>query len=504
MFRLRKRPFHVFHVSRREFVGNVLAAFGGLILPADAFGAGGKPLLRLGVISDIHLGSESKDVDQALEKALRYYDVAGAEAILVPGDTAHSGLISEMERFAKVWDRVFPECRARDGRKVELMMITGNHCVDGWGGRWRGWSEERLRANRLNHGDNLKKTWDRLFHQPFEIMWRREVKGVTFVGAQWTSLNPPIEEYFRKNARAFDPSLPFFYTQHPHPKDTCHGRYAIDEHGNDNGESVRALSPFPNAVAITGHSHCSPVDERTVWQGAFTSIGAGCLRCASYGYRHANAAMAWHPLYKTNVMRPIANREEGRNGLLIDVFKDHLLVHRRAFYFGELGEPLGADWCVPLPAAVDGPFDFRRRAAKLSAPQFAKDAEVKVVYCKVAPPCAGVSFVGKPMVHVTFPAAQNVGGSRVFDYDVMVVADGQTLLTRPVMATGFALPEARSNRPGECLFKPAEIPGGRDVMIAVTPKDCFGNAGRTLRSAPFRIDEASVARKTRIVHEKRI
>jgi len=476
-----------FHISRRSFAGNVLAAFGGLILPANAFGEGGKPLLKLGVVSDIHLGSESTDLDQALEKALRYYDVAGADAVLVPGDTAHSGIITEMERFARIWSKLFPDDRASNGRKVELMMITGNHCIDGWPGRWNGWSAEQLRTNRLNYGDNLKKTWERLFHQPFELMWRREVKGVTFVGAHWTSLNPPIEEYFRENARKFDPSMPFFYTQHAHPKDTCHGQYAIDERGNDNGESVHALSSFSNAVAITGHSHCSLTDERTVWQGAFTSIGAGCLRCASYGYRHVNGSMPWHPTYKTNVMRPIPNREEGRNGLLIDVFRDHLVVHRRNFYFGELGEPLGDDWCVPLPAAVDGPFDFRRRATKRLAPQFAPDAQVKVAYCKVAPPCAGVSFVGKPMVHVVFPAAKTVGGARVFDYDVKIVADGETLLTRPIMASGFALPEARSERPDECLFNPDEVPEGRDVVVVVIPKDCFGKTGRPLVSKPFRL-----------------
>ena len=487
----RNRSRQTFHISRRSFVGNVLAAFGGAILPADAFGVDGKPILKLGVVSDIHFGSSYADVGQALEKALRYFDASGAEAVLVPGDTAHSGLISEMECFAKVWDGVFPGNRASDGRKVELMMITGNHCADGWGGRWKGWSSEELRARRLNYGDNLKRTWDRLFHQPFEVMWRREVKGISFVGAQWNSLHPPIEEYFRRNAGSFDPALPFFYTQHAHPKDTCHGQYAIDTIGNDGGESVRALSPFPNAVAISGHSHCSLVDERTVWQGAFTSIGAGCLRCAGYGARHANASAAWHPKFKTNVMRPIPNAEEGRNGLLIDVFSDHLVVHRRAFYFGELGEPLGADWCVPLPAAVDGPFDFRRRAAKRKAPQFAPDAEVKVSYCKVAPSCAGVSFVGKPMVHVTFPAARTVDGARVFDYDVEIVADGKTLLSRLVMAPGFALPEARSDRPGECLFKPEEFPSGRDVVVAVTPKECFGKAGKKIVSASFRIDRNS-------------
>lgn len=478
------------HVSRKAFVGGVLAAFGGLVLPADAFGTGGKPLLKLGVISDIHLGSESPDVDEALEKALRYFDSAGAEAVLVPGDTAHSGLISEMERFARKWHLVFPNDKASDGRHVELMIVTGNHCVDGWGGRWKGFSEADLLAKSLGYRDNLRKTWDRLFGQDCPLMWRREVKGVSFVGAQWYSLHPPIEQYFKDHAKDFDPAMPFFFTQHEHPKDTCHGRYAIDESGNDRGESVRALSPFPNAVAITGHSHCSLSDERTIWQGAFTSIGAGCLRAGSFGYRHANGGMPWHPSYRTNVMRPIGKREEGRNGLLIDVFQDHLLVHRRAFYFGELGEPLGEDWCVPLPAAVDGPFDFKRRAAKGTPPQFPADAKVSAVYCEKAPPCVGVSFVDKPMVYVTFPAARRVDKTRVFDYDVAVTVDGRELMSRPIMAPDFHLPEARAGRPGECLFKPSEVPADKDVVFAVTPKDCFEKKGRTIYSAPFRMPKS--------------
>ena len=158
-----------------------------------------------------------------------------------------------------------------NGERVELMISTGNHDIDAWGGRWKNFIEEDMLAQRLNYKGNLEKTWRRLFNQEWELVWRREVKGYTFIGAQWSSLNPPIGEYLRAHAAELRGTKPFFYCQHEHPKGTCHGKYSM---GDDRGESVRALSPFPNAVALTGHSHCAISDERTVWQGAFTSIGA--------------------------------------------------------------------------------------------------------------------------------------------------------------------------------------------------------------------------------------
>ena len=100
-------------ISRKRFVGGLAAAFGGLILPADAFVAG-TPLLRFGLVSDVHLGGEGKDAD--LEKVLRFFDAQGVDAVMIPGDIAHTGLIKEFERFAAIWYRVFPNDRGSDGR----------------------------------------------------------------------------------------------------------------------------------------------------------------------------------------------------------------------------------------------------------------------------------------------------------------------------------------------------------------------------------------------------
>ena len=45
----------------------------------------------------------------AAEKAFRWFAAKGVDAVLCPGDIAHSGNIRELEAFADVWHRVFPE-----------------------------------------------------------------------------------------------------------------------------------------------------------------------------------------------------------------------------------------------------------------------------------------------------------------------------------------------------------------------------------------------------------
>jgi hypothetical protein len=85
---------------------------------------------------------------------------------------------------------------------------------------------------------------------------------------------------------------------------------------------------------------------------------------------------------------------------------------------------------------------------------------------------------------VTFPRAKTVKGSRVFDYTV--VAEGADAIncvppvTRKLIAAGFAYPEEYADIPGECLFSAKELPVGKPIRFTVTPRDCFGLAGKPL------------------------
>ena len=479
------------NVSRRGFVGSALAfgAWGGCMgeaslscgaLNGRACPVGGPPPnMRFGVMSDVHIGGKPNAPETA-EKVLRWFASENVDAVLCPGDIAHSGLIGELERFAAVWHKVFPGGRAPDGRKVELMISTGNHDVDAWGGRWNSYTEEQMLAQRFCYKENAEKTWQRLFGQKWEIIWRREVKGYTFIGSQWSSLKPPIEKYMKEHAQEFASAKPFFYCQHEHPRGTCHGSYSM---GNDRGESVRALSPFPNAVAITGHSHCAISDERTVWQGTFTSIGAGCIHEGAGGFNYDNVTASWHPSYRKKLMASMADPHpwggdaKGGGCELVEVYDDHLVVHRRSVAFGR---PIGPAFVVPLPARKDGPFDFARRAAVQVAPQFATDATVTARFCPNGHALEGVSFKGKPCIYVSFSRAKTVEGARVFDYTVEACAEGWKPVARKIVAAGFAYPEECADLPGECLFTPEELPSGKPVRFTVTPRDCFGRAGRSL------------------------
>jgi len=476
-------------VSRKGFIGGLGAAFGGLILPADAFGAG-TPLLRLGVVSDVHLGGEGRDAD--LERVLRYFDVQGVDAVMIPGDIAHTGLIKEFERFAAIWYRVFPNDCGADGRKVEKLIVSGNHCIDGWAGRWKGWSEEKLRAERFNYADNPQKTWQRLLHEDWHDIFVKTVKGVPFIGAQWKSeqapfVKPPIAETVAKLAPTFDPRKPFFFFQHNPPAGTCFGPAG-------DAELAAALKPWSNAVSVTGHIHRSIADDRNVWQGAFTAISAGCLHEASGGIDYRNVNYYWHKPSRTKPMRTTEWVPGNGCCSVIEVFDDHLVVHRRSVRFEE---PLGDDWAIPLPAAYGSGFDFAVREREMVAPEFAAGARVTATFCPKGHPEQAKRYAGRPCVTVDFPAAQTPHGV-VNAYEVAArLQDGTELVRTKVIPNGFGLAKARMNVPGVCLFKTRELAGERPVVFSVSPCECFGKAGRPIESAPFSFSETAALKASR-------
>ena len=475
-------------VSRREFVGGALA-----LGACGAFGAaavGAAPRLRFGVMSDVHIGGKP-DAAETLEKALRWFSSENVDAVLCAGDIAHSGLIGELEVFAEVWHRVF----SGNGERVELMISTGNHDVDAWGGRWSKFTEEEMLAQRFNYRDNPEKTWRRLFDQPWEVVWRREVKGYTFIGSQWSSLNPPVEAYMKENAATLDHAKPFFYCQHEHPNGTCHKYLAK---GANREEVVRALSEFPNAVAFSGHSHLAISDERAVWQGAFTSIGAGCIHEGSGGFGYDNISAFWHPSGRKNLMASLADPKpwggdaKGGGCELVEVFDDRIVVHRQSVMFGR---PIAPSWIVPIPARKDGPLDFGRRLAQRKAsgaiPQFALGAKISAKFCPKGHALESAAHRGEPCVHVAFPRARTVKGGRVYDYVVEARADGAKPVVRKLVAAGFVYPEEFADIHGECLFSARELPADKPIRLTVTPRDSFGLAGRPL-VGEFRFGEEAI------------
>ena len=83
-------------MTRREFVGGMIASGSAAAFPHCAF-ASAQPNLRFGVLSDVHIGGKP-DAAARVERALRWFASKDVDAVLCPGDIAHSGHIGEIGR----------------------------------------------------------------------------------------------------------------------------------------------------------------------------------------------------------------------------------------------------------------------------------------------------------------------------------------------------------------------------------------------------------------------
>jgi predicted phosphodiesterase len=449
------------NLSRRVFIANAAAAAASR---AFAGNAGSAPNVAFGVLSDVHLRNPG-DEDTFL-KALAYFRDNGADGVMIAGDIADTGRIDQIERAADCWWRTFPGGKAPDGRHVEQLWVFGNHDFCGRG------------ANAIAHADNRSKVWERLFREKYSPIWAKTVKGYAFVGAHWGS-ERNLDAFLQANAGRLGlrGGRPFFYAQHPHPANTVQGPWAW---GNDGGKATRALEKFPNSVAFSGHSHYSLTDERSIWQGRFTSIGTSSLRYIFSQYWRDNGE-GHDGVVKQMRMLP---EHTGRQGMLVRVYDDRMTVERREFVHGE---SLGPDWVVPLDGSR--PMTFEARRPKKIAPEFAPGAKVEVKRAM------GRDRRGREtdQVTVSFPAAMPSATSRVHDYEVTALAYHQDVdypvATKRVLSESYFLSPSREAKSGRIVFAVSELKGAREVRFAVRPLECFGRKGLEILSDMCSLEE---------------
>ena len=467
-------------LTRREalkgMAGVGLLAGMGWMREAGAAMASGA-LLKMGVLSDIHLKNPGDEA--TFLKALEYFRDRGAEAVLIAGDFADTGRISQARMLADAWSKVFPNDTAPDGRHVERLFVYGNHCVLGWtwGDPYKD-NEAGAKAEAIGYGDNRARIWDELFHEEYKPIWMKTVKGIPVIGAHWEERDSgiAIEDFMKLHGREIDPKLPFVYTQHAHPKDTCFGSWAW---GHDDGRSTRALSPFSNAVAFSGHSHYTLTDERTVWQGAFTSINTSSLKYSSTDYalrENINGnGFGFRGENRSHRMGQVGTGD-GRQGMLVSYFDDHLAIERREFVYGQA---LGEDWVVPLPAANET-YSYAKRAAQRVTPEFAAGAKVAV---EVKPKKDEKDFTH---VELAFPAAKIRSGCRVYEYEAtaVLVEDDVELVQaqRRMMSPDYHLPVSKLAKEVAFTFAAEDLPVKGRYRFEVRPLECFGKKGSAIVS----------------------
>ena len=501
-------------LSRRGFIGG-FAAFGAFAGCRSGFLAaeGERPLLRFGVVSDVHvrLAEGGKGLADGydtgtLEKAFAYFRDRGADAVMIAGDMADNGLLGELKAVADAWYRVFPDDRAPDGRRVERLFVFGNH--DSFGlknGKSVFADEATLRSEAIEV--DPRRAWDVCFHEEWRPYFVKNVKGFDFFCSHWEPgiwCNGIAETGSSGCADAFgdlmakcDPSRPFFYVQHSHPRDTVYGKCAW---GVDDGTATRLLSRFPQAVSFSGHSHEPLTNEKSIWRGAFTSVATGSLRYLAAGAVWNLARTAGYengpcnyylpgvrrkdrPGYKARydapkMMPSELSRHDIRVGQLVSVYGDRIVFEKREFVSGL---SLGDDWIVERPAK---PRSFASRASAVRPAEFPAGSELRVVRTTaktrgLKDPRIDVPSVSKPALGLAFPSA-TVGG-HVAEYEISAVGGGGVRYDTRICAVGGLYPRSHENfaKAVGATIPLDAIPEGAST-VCVTPLDSFGQAGRAI------------------------
>lgn len=148
-------------------------------------------LLRVGILSDIHVGFHSDDQQSdRFEKALLFYKNKGVDAVLIAGDLQEFSdagkAIPWIEEVADIWFRVFPDNKNDfTGERVEPLFIYGNHDV----------------------GLVEAEYWPERFGE-YADAWIKEVKGYQFVGAHYTKEGTDLASTLVGRAEALSEDQP--------------------------------------------------------------------------------------------------------------------------------------------------------------------------------------------------------------------------------------------------------------------------------------------------------
>lgn len=468
-------------MNRREFLqrSTVLAGAAYLGTPAlaETIATLGEPNLVIGIVSDIHL--RGADTAATFIHTLEYFRSLKVDGVIIAGDMADQGLLPQLQVVANAWFQVFPDNKGLDGKETVQLFIYGNHDMEGytWGGTISSVGAETAQAQGI--GRQAATAWKRCFKEDYQPIWMKTIKGYHFIGAHWENQNhiSGLADFLEEhNAELTADGKPFFYIQHPHPKDTCNCAWAW---GRDDGTVTRLLGKYPNAIAFSGHSHSPLDDDRDLWQGSFTSIGTSSLK---YLYpmpaRENTYQDDWSA--KPPSQMPKMDPSDGRQGMVMRVYDDAITFEKREFVYDE---PIGEPWYLPWPISTKEPLSFENRAKTAAVPQFPAGTKATVTAGN------GSDRYGTQQKQVTvhFPTVlKKNAGVRAFDYEVQVEYDWldvrHVCSTKRVFSPKCYLGENKGEGDVRCVFGESELPKDFAYRFAIRPCNCFGAKGNPIYS----------------------
>lgn len=217
--------------------------------------------LRVGIISDLQLpDSTDKTTHQyeSFEKTLTMLRNKGMDVLIIGGDQTNVGTKKAWSTYKEIYDNVM------NGYDTPIpLYIMGNHDY---------WLPDFFSCFEIPTPATQQKRFTKYTGEyPYS---HKTINGYHFIC--WSSSDGSYDKSYTNEdwirgeldkAVADSSEKPIFVISHLNPQDTVYGS---DDWGNS--DIARILKDYPQVISLSGHSHYSLIDERSIWQGEFTTF----------------------------------------------------------------------------------------------------------------------------------------------------------------------------------------------------------------------------------------
>ena len=293
--------------------------------------------IKLGIISDFQLNDLYPDYDRNLKNTLNKIKEENVDVIIMAGDIVNTGYPTEYEKYKNILNSIYTD---KDSKPL-IFEIMGNHEYYTTKFKKSGYS---LKKNIQLFKDNFNKypfyhIKINNYHFIFWSMQNYDTRENYKIHTNWLQMQIEIAEKDLKKE-----GDPIFLITHTPAKNTVYGS------DSDSGSKTayNLLKKYENIFCISGHSHRSLRNERSIWQEEFTAINT---QSTSYIALSRNF---------TNSSHIVGNSHESYMGYIAILSEQKLELHR---YFFHTNKEINS-WTVRFPLQKNN-FDFNVEKRKM-------------------------------------------------------------------------------------------------------------------------------------------
>ena len=328
----------------------------------EEYQIGDNKTLKIGIIGDSQLIDEStysefyRKFQENFKKSLEILKEQKINVLIIDGDIVNVGYELGYDNYLKQFNSVYGNEKKENVPILNLVM--GNH--DYWlkGGRPATVPTEIEEKQKLFEEKTKEK--------PFS---HKVINGYHFIN--WSCENGTLEEpitnneWFEKEiekALENNKTKPIFVTTHFPPKNTVYGS---QEWGDE--RLNKYFKKYPQIINISGHSHYSLIDERSIYQKDYTAIQTQSL---SYIELESGKVNGTIPRDEYNNEMISTNNSMG---LICKVDDKKVVIKRISF---EKNKFYGNDWIIDVPIDKNNfKYIHEEMEKKSNIPKFVFDNE---------------------------------------------------------------------------------------------------------------------------------